>query len=604
MEQGETQQIGVTIDFELAFNVNLTGSPSIAYSSSDTSVLSVDERGVITAVAQGSATVVASFGGIVEFLPITVVATPVSFTLQPVDQTVDEFATATFTVAAQGSLPISFRWYKNGAVIPGATSPTLMLNDVSYFDNGASISCVVSNFTTVPVTVTSQAATLRVNPDLVAPVLTGARLASSSSILLIFSERVRADDAMNLAHFSLTGPEGAVPLASAERTADPTRVLLTAAGALPCGSLTVTVNGVRDVSGTGNVIASGSTATLSHVVQDGLTHQYNFVNLPSTTASGATVLDLVGGANGVVRGSGGSFTGDRVSLPGGASASAAYVDLPNGLLSANSANKGGSGEITVEGWVRITGNRTWSRIFDIGSSDVGGGVGGEVTGPGGGGEGLDYFFLSAQVGGDTATHRIEVRNEDPRGGGVATVDAPSSAFQADTHFVVTWNESTGQINAYENGVPTTSLTVDDDMSDINDVNVWLGRSNWTGDQNMQGEFDEFRIYDRVLTPAEVANNFAVGPENDYGRVEVIVLALEQPIMEAGQTQQATVTAGFENAPEVKMTRSPCVEYSTSDPSVFTVNSDGVIQAVGPGIASAQGAGLWARWSWDHGGGEE
>ena len=27
------------------------------------------------------------------------------------------------------------------------------------------------------------------------------------------------------------------------------------------------------------------------------------------------------------------------------------------------------------------------------------------------------------------------------------------------------------------------------MSEINDVNVWLGRSNWTGDQNLAGEFD-------------------------------------------------------------------------------------------------------------------
>ena len=42
------------------------------------------------------------------------------------------------------------------------------------------------------------------------------------------------------------------------------------------------------------------------------------------------------------------------------------------------------------------------------------------------------------------------------------------------------------------------------MSDINDVNVWLGRSNWTADQNTQGEYNEFRVYDRVLTLEDVS----------------------------------------------------------------------------------------------------
>ena len=75
----------------------------------------------------------------------------------------------------------------------------------------------------------------------------------------------------------------------------------------------------------------------------------------------------------------------RLTLSGGANTTASYVDLPNGLLSTNSADNGGSGQVTLEGWVKITGGRTWARIFDIGSSDIGGGVGGEVTGPGGGG---------------------------------------------------------------------------------------------------------------------------------------------------------------------------------------------------------------------------
>jgi MYXO-CTERM domain-containing protein len=44
------------------------------------------------------------------------------------------------------------------------------------------------------------------------------------------------------------------------------------------------------------------------------------------------------------------------------------------------------------------------------------------------------------------------------------------------------------------------------------VNNWLGRSNWTGDANLDGTFNEFRIYDYALTDAQVAGNFSTGPD--------------------------------------------------------------------------------------------
>ena len=245
------------------------------------------------------------------------------------------------------------------------------------------------------------------------------------------------------------------------------------------------------------------------------THRYSFTNAAGAAPSGAVIADSIGGADGVVRGSGATFTGSRVTIPGGSSASAAYVDLPNGLLSVNGTNNGGSGKITIEAWLKITGLHTWSRIFDFGSSDVGGRVGGEVNGPGGGGEGLDYLMWSAQAGDDGTVQRIELRNEDPVGGGIATVDHGTANFfptPKDFHVALTWDESTGRILIYENGVQVSSMTVDDPMSQIHDVNVWLGRSNWTGDQNMQGEFDEFRIYRAVLPPAQVRASYEAGPE--------------------------------------------------------------------------------------------
>jgi hypothetical protein len=243
------------------------------------------------------------------------------------------------------------------------------------------------------------------------------------------------------------------------------------------------------------------------------THRWSFNEPANANAGGQTFKDSIGTADGIVQGTGARFSGSRLILPGGSSASASYGDLPNHLLSANSTNAGGSGAVTLEGWVKVTTGRTWSRIIDFGSSDIGGGVGGEVTGPGGGGAGLDYLFYTAQRGDEVGVHRLEVRNEDPAGGGTTTTDVPDlGVFNNDLHFAVTWDEASGQLKAFENGQQVGDMVVDDAMSDINDVNVWLGRSNWTGDQNMQGEFDEFRIYNRVLSPGEIVGNFGAGPD--------------------------------------------------------------------------------------------
>src|SRR5687767_7094081 len=156
--------------------------------------------------------------------------------------------------------------------------------------------------------------------------------------------------------------------------------------------------------------------------------RYSFNEPASADATGLQFLDSRGSAHATVRGSGSSFTGTRLVLNGGASTTAAYGDLPNGLLSARSADNAGSGAVTVEGWVRITGNRTSARIFDFGST-----TGGELIGPGGGGTALDTFTLFGQLGGIASTRRVEVRNNDGAAGGANTLDYNTTNL-TDVHF--------------------------------------------------------------------------------------------------------------------------------------------------------------------------
>jgi hypothetical protein len=263
---------------------------------------------------------------------------------------------------------------------------------------------------------------------------------------------------------------------------------------------------------------------------DGPIHRYSFGETAATEIEGMEFRDSVGTAHGTVYGAGASFSGSRLVLPGGPSTDAAFGDLPNGMISQNSTNNGGSGEFAIETWVKITGSRTWSRIFDIGSTITEDGSG-EVVGPGFGGEGRDYLEYSAQIGDDVNNRRLEVRNEDPGGGGIVTGDVPTQTFNTDVHVVATWDEATGSVELYENGVRIGGVVTDDAMSEINDVNVWLGRSNWVADQNTQGEYDEVRIYDSVLTPGEVLGNYLAGPDliNDH----------DAPVVIVGQPQDAS-----------------------------------------------------------------
>ncbi|MFN0158702.1 MAG: DUF1349 domain-containing protein [Bacteroidota bacterium] len=71
--------------------------------------------------------------------------TPPAITHHPSNVTVDDGATATFTVAASGSGPLSFQWQRNNVNITGATSTTYTTPPATMLDHGATYRCVVSN---------------------------------------------------------------------------------------------------------------------------------------------------------------------------------------------------------------------------------------------------------------------------------------------------------------------------------------------------------------------------------------------------------------------------------------------------------------------------
>ncbi len=92
-----------------------------------------------------------SSGILVFHTAFTSSAVPPTITVQPAGLTVPSGNSATFSVTATGSTPLSYFWSRNGTPITGANASTYTTNNVQLTDSGTVFSCLVSNaFGSVP----------------------------------------------------------------------------------------------------------------------------------------------------------------------------------------------------------------------------------------------------------------------------------------------------------------------------------------------------------------------------------------------------------------------------------------------------------------------
>ncbi len=503
--------------------------------------------------------------------------------VQPQDQVIEEGATATFsvTVTNTGTAGSVVQWQKlAGSVfvdIAGAFGTTYTTPFLPMSEDGAVYRAAVC----MPGrTLYSSNAMVDITADTTPPVALSARALRPTQVEVKFNEAMSSVTAAQPSNFQVSSPGGSIPVVASELSpTDPSRILLALGAPLPCEAITITMSGLQDTATTPNTIVAGSVVSFLNL---GLQHRYTFNN-PAGLAIDALVPDIQGGAHGFVRGAGATFTGTRVTLPGGSSFTQGYVDLPNGLLSTNSVNNGGSGQVSFEGWTKVTGIQNWSRILDIGNSTVG-----ENPGPAGRGDGADYLFYSAAEGANQNRHVVVVREVDARPDS-STLNVENSigfdtVFNTDIHFVINWDEATGIVTVYENGVLKGSFGSAAPFSKIYDVNVWLGRSQWQGDANMQGEFDEFRIYNRTLSSTEIAFGAAAGPNEYIGAPLSVELVVPSTTVYESEFQQGTVLADYASLSNFNITALSCYTIISSDPSVVTVTPNGGLQADNPGTA--------------------
>ncbi len=254
-----------------------------------------------------------------------------------------------------------------------------------------------------------------------------------------------------------------------------------------------------------------------------LVHRWSFNNSAGSAPAGTVITDSVSASNGVIVGINGNFTGSALTLAGATSgnqspaAISAYVDLPNGLISSKT-------NLTIEIWATLVSSRNWQRLFDFGRMNIAGmGAGaapGEIrpdaaSAPGGTSS-SDNLMLAVNRGTSPNTQRLAMRLN---GASENTADSDltlSSGTQY--HFVITVEDGVGsfgtngaRVRWYRNGAVAQTLDVGFHLSSIEDVNNWLGRSQFSGDSQANITYNEVRLYDHAMTGAGITNSMTAGP---------------------------------------------------------------------------------------------
>jgi hypothetical protein len=215
-----------------------------------------------------------------------------------------------------------------------------------------------------------------------------------------------------------------------------------------------------------------------------LLHRYSF------DGTGTVAKDSIGGADGEIK-PGGALNGAGLLTLDGI---AGYVNLPNHLISV-------LGDATFVAWSTFKGGSGYERIFDFGI-----GVGEDDTS----GQGQSYVAV-APFGG--TSRLLMLAKQDSSHDEIQITTAANISDKLE-HQVALVFASGSYAELYLDGkrigrtLPSTPLF---SLSDIDDVNDWIGRSQWNNDHTFNGTVDEFRIYGQALTPCAVQALAVAGP---------------------------------------------------------------------------------------------
>lgn len=213
------------------------------------------------------------------------------------------------------------------------------------------------------------------------------------------------------------------------------------------------------------------------------------VNHYDFEGEGRLVFDRVGWNDGFVVGGAMLVGKGAITLDGDDD----FVDLPNGLIS---GYRSATIELVFQAHELVG---AWPRVFSFGST-----MEGEINRAGKtGSKGGRYLELTLRDADSNTQCLIYRYREGPH----HTVEAIAERSITDTnvhHIAVVFDEAERSLSYFLDG--KSSCRIEDvpaGLENLSDVNVWLGRSQWTNDPTPRATFYACRIYDRALSAAEI-----------------------------------------------------------------------------------------------------
>ncbi|QDU58947.1 LamG-like jellyroll fold domain-containing protein [Aeoliella mucimassa] len=207
-----------------------------------------------------------------------------------------------------------------------------------------------------------------------------------------------------------------------------------------------------------------------------------------------------------------------------------YIEIPSiydevnndyQLPFSDAAYNSPDGEASIEMWVTVDEQRDFARIWDMGRSAAGQGQSGLAFNG-------EYVYGVAQAGalqgysimaGTHSTAQTET-NISP-----ASPAVLSPGVEYHIAFTLDANDTSagpnGTVKLYLDGSQVASGAIDNgnsgvdaiDITFLQELNSWFGRSQWGSDYLFDGLYNEIRIYSHELTPTEVMANYNAGPDD-------------------------------------------------------------------------------------------
>jgi rhamnogalacturonan endolyase len=310
-------------------------------------------------------------------------------------------------------------------------------------------------------------------------------------------------------------------------------------------------------------IRDGSGATASSPVSVSVRDAVAWYKADAT--DGGALADASGSGNAAkLYGTYGSYSltpgvvraGSALKLAGGSAGG--YASLPAGIVS-------GLNDFTISAWVKPDAANNWARIFDFGSTALTSGGNGPKN----------YMFLTARTGTTGNVLRFAISTNGIMGEQV--INGPALATGVWTHVALTLAGNTATL--YVNGqayATNTNMTLRPSSLGIT-TNNFIGKSQFA-DPLFQGSIDDFRIYGKALSAADV-----------------------QALADVVAPQVVTGQFAFESAQSVVFTFSEDVTASVdpTDLSIFNLSTRLPVPASEFTLTKQGGPGAPTTATWTH-----